>query len=103
MVETKTIEGDNSAFTFTITNSIAERMIDIQGIVPCKIVAKQDGSILNTANFPLNSLTYRIEKYVGIDTSNLKITIKIDRDVIYDNRSCTAVIRSFPSIIISYI
>lgn len=103
VVETKTIEGDNSAFTFMITNSIAERMIDIQGIVPCKIVAKQDGSILNIANFPLNSLTYRIEKYVGIDTSNLKITIKIDRDVIYDNRSCTAVIRSFPSIIISYI
>lgn len=103
VVETETIADDNSAFTFRITNSIAERMIDIQGIVPCKIVAKQDGSTLNTANFPLNSLTYRIERYVGTDTSNLKITIKIDRDVIYDNRSCTAVIRSSPSIIISYI
>lgn len=103
VVETETIADDNAAFTFKITNSIADRMIDIQGIVPCKIVAKQEGSILNTANLPLNSLTYRIEKYVGIDTSNLKITIKIDRDVIYENRSCTAVIRSSPSIIISYI
>lgn len=103
VVETETIADDNSAFTFRITNSIADRMIDIQGIVPCEIAAKQDGSILNTANFPLNSLTYRIERYVGTDTSNLKITIKIDRDVIYDNRSCTAVIRSSPSIIISYI
>ena len=103
VVETETIADDNSAFTFRITDSIAERMIDIQGIVPCKIVAKQEGSTLNTANFPLNSLTYRIERYVGIDTSNSKITIKIDRDVIYDNRLCTAVIRSAPSIIISYI
>ena len=103
VVETETIADDNSAFTFRITDSIAERMIDIQGIVPCKIVAKQDGSILNTVNFPLNSLTYRIERYVGIDTSNLKITIKINRDVIYENRSCTAVIRSAPSIIISYV
>lgn len=102
VVKTETIADDNAAFTFRITNSIADRMIDIQGIVPCKIVAKQEGSILNTANFPLNSLTYRIEKYVGIDANNLKITIKINRDVIYENRSCTAVIRTAPSIIISY-
>ena len=61
VVETETIADDNAAFTFKITNSIADRMIDIQGIVPCKIVAKQEGSILNTANLPLNSLTYRIE------------------------------------------
>ena len=102
VVETETIANDNAAFTFRISKSIADRMIDIQGIVPCKIVAKQEGSVLNVANFPLNSLTYRIESYVGIDTSNSKITIKIDRDVIYENRSCTAVIRIAPSIIISY-
>lgn len=102
VVETKTIADDNGAFTFRITKSIADRMIDIQGMVPCKIVAKQEGSIINIVNFPLNSLTYRIEKYVGIDTSNLEITIKIDRDIIYENRSCTAVIRIAPSIIISY-
>lgn len=103
VIKAETKADDNSVFTFGISKIIADQMIDIQGIVPCKIVAKQDGSILNTANFPLNSLTYRIEKYVGTDSSNLKITIKIDRDVIYDNRSCTAVITSFPTIIISYI
>ncbi len=102
VVKTETIADDNAAFTFRITKSIADHMIDIQGIVPCKIVAKQEGSTLYTGNFPLNSLTYRIEEYVGIDTSNSKITIKIDKDVIYKNRSCTAVIRVAPSIIISY-
>ena len=103
VIKAETQADDNSVFTFGISKIIADQMIDIQGIVPCKIVAKQDGSTLNTAHFPLNSLTYRIERYVGTDTSNLKITIKIDRDVIYDNRSCTAVITSFPTIIISYI
>lgn len=103
VIEAETKADDNSVFTFGISKIIADQMIDIQGIVPCKIVAKQDGSTLNTAHFPLNSLTYRIERYVETDTSNLKITIKIDRDVIYNNRSCTAVITSFPTIIISYI
>ncbi len=102
-VDARTKADDNSAFTFGISKIIADQMIDIQGIVPCRIIAKQDGSLIATRNLPLNSLRYKFAEYILTDTNNFRITISIDRDIIYNNRSCTAVITSFPSIIISYI
>jgi hypothetical protein len=102
VIETEVEVADNSAFTFRVTENIAKRMIDIQGIVPCNIKSVQDGRLIATGNFPLNSLGYRITRYVGIDIYNLKISISIDRDTTYNNIPCNVIITASPSIIISY-
>ena len=103
VIETGVEVINNSTFTFIVNDSIANRMIDIQGIVPCNIKSVQDGSIIDSCNFPLNSLGYRITRNVGIDTNNTKISISINRGITYNKIPCNVVITSPPSIIISYI
>ena len=106
MIETGVEVVNNSTFTFEVTDSIAKRMIDIQGIVPCNIKSVQDGRTINSCNFPLNSLGYRITQYSPITFNGYagsKISISIDKNITFNGKSCLARLYSAPVIVISYI
>lgn len=92
---------DNISLIFRVPESIADNMLEIQSSVPCDITSTQDGSILTSANFPLNSLGYRITK-LDVDGSDMVIEISIDKNITYKNTPCEVKITESPNIVISY-
>lgn len=106
VVDGELIATDNSTFTLKVPESVADRIIDIQGTVPCAVHTVQNGNLLTRSNFPLNSLGYRITRYIS-HGSYFEILIRIDRNIIYNNNdnniSSIITIEASPNIIISYI
>ena len=92
---------DNISLNFRVPKSIADNMLEIQSSVPCDITSTQDGSIITSANFPLNSLGYRITK-LDVDGSDMVIEISIDKNITYKNTPCEVKITESPNIVISY-
>lgn len=106
VVDGELIATDNSTFTLKVPESVADRIIEIQGTVPCAVYTVQNGNLLTRGNFPLNSLGYRITRYISHD-SYFEILIRIDRNIIYNNNnnniSSVITLKASPKIIISYI
>lgn len=106
VVDGELIATDNSTFTLKVPESVADRIIEIQGTVPCAVYTVQNGNLLTRGNFPLNSLGYRITRYISHD-SYFEILIRIDRNIIYNNNdnniSSVITLNASPKIIISYI
>lgn len=93
---------DDISLNFRVPKSIADNMLEIQSSVPCNIKNTQDGSIITSAHFPLNSLGYKITQ-LDIDDSDMVIIISIDKNITYKNAPCEVQITESPNIIISYI
>lgn len=93
---------DDISFEFRVPKSIADNMLEIQSSVPCNIKNTQDGSIITSAHFPLNSLGYKITQ-LDIDDSDMVIIISIDKNITYKNAPCEVQITESPNIVISYI
>lgn len=106
VVDGELIATDNSTFTLKVPESVADRIIEIQGTVPCAVYTVQNGNLLTRGNFPLNSLGYRITRYIS-HGSYFEILIRIDRNIIYNNNdnniSSVITLKAYPKIIISYI
>lgn len=93
---------DDISLNFRVPKSIADNMLEIQSSVPCNIKNTQDGSIITSAHFPLNSLGYKITQ-LDIDDSDMVIVISIDKNITYKNAPCEVQIAESPNIVISYI
>lgn len=93
---------DDISLNFRVPKSIADNMLEIQSSVPCNIKNTQDGSIITSAHFPLNSLGYKITQ-LDIDDSDMVIIISIDKNITYKNAPCEVQITESPNIVISYI
>nr|DAG91170.1 MAG TPA: hypothetical protein [Crassvirales sp.] len=93
---------DDISLNFKVPKSIADNMLEIQSSVPCNIKNTQDGSIITSAHFPLNSLGYKITQ-LDIDDSDMVIIISIDKNITYKNAPCEVQITESPNIVISYI
>lgn len=93
---------DDISFEFRVPKSIADNMLEIQSSVPCNIKSTQDGSIITSAHFPLNSLGYKITQ-LDVDDSDMVIVISIDKNITYKNAPCEVQIAESPNIVISYI
>lgn len=92
---------DNISLNFRVPKSIADNMLEIQSSVPCNIKSTQDGSIITSAHFPLNSLGYKITQ-LDVDDSDMVIVISIDKNITYKNVPCEVQITESPNIVISY-
>lgn len=92
---------DDISFKFRVPKSIADNMLEIQSSVPCNIKSTQDGSIITSAHFPLNSLGYKITQ-LDVDDSDMVIVISIDKNITYKNVPCEVQITESPNIVISY-
>lgn len=101
------IEVREDSFNFKINKAIASHMLEIQAIVPCKIIESTVNYtfVIGNFNLPLNSLGYRITQYDEMtDGSSLaKISISIDKNITFNGKSCIAKIQSYPVIVISYV
>lgn len=93
---------DDISLNFRVPKSIADNMLEIQSSVPCNIKSTQDGSIITSAHFPLNSLGYKITQ-LDVDDSDMVIVISIDKNITYKNAPCEVQIAESPNIVISYI
>lgn len=92
---------DDISLNFRVPKSIADNMLEIQSSVPCNIKSTQDGSIITSAHFPLNSLGYKITQ-LDVDDSDMVITISIDKNITYKNVPCEVQITESSNIVISY-
>lgn len=92
---------DGISFEFRVPKSIADNMLEIQSSVPCNIKSTQDGSIITSAHFPLNSLGYKITQ-LDVDDSDMVIVISIDKNITYKNVPCEVQITEPSNIVISY-
>lgn len=92
---------DDISLNFRVPKSIADNMLEIQSSVPCNIKSTQDGSIITSAHFPLNSLGYKITQ-LDVDDSDMVIVISIDKNITYKNVPCEVQITESSNIIISY-
>lgn len=92
---------DGISFNFRVPKSIADNMLEIQSSVPCNIKSTQDGSIITSAHFPLNSLGYKITQ-LDVDDSDMVIVISIDKNITYKNVPCEVQITESSNIVISY-
>ncbi len=93
---------DDISLNFRVPKSIADNMLEIQSSVPCNIKSTQDGSIITSAHFPLNSLGYKITQ-LDVNDSDMVIVISIDKNITYKNAPCEVQIAESPNIVISYI
>lgn len=93
---------DGISLYFRVPKSIADNMLEIQSSVPCNIKNTQNGSIITSAHFPLNSLGYKITQ-LDADDSDMVITISINKNITYKNVPCEVQITESPNIVISYI
>ena len=94
------VQNDISLY-FRVPKSIADNMLEIQSSVPCNIKSTQNGSIITSAHFPLNSLGYKITQ-LDVDDSDMVIVISIDKNITYKNAPCEVQITESPIIVISY-
>lgn len=92
---------DDISLNFRVPKSIADNMLEIQSSVPCNIKSTQDGSIITSAHFPLNSLGYKITQ-LDVDDSDMVIVISIDKNITYKNVPCEVQITESSNIVISY-
>lgn len=92
---------DDISLNFRVPKSIADNMLEIQSSVPCNIKSAQDGSIITSAHFPLNSLGYKITQ-LDVDDSDMVIVISIDKNITYKNVPCKVQITESSNIVISY-
>lgn len=92
---------DDISLNFRVPKSIADNMLEIQSSVPCNIKSTQDGSIITSAHFPLNSLGYKITQ-LDADDSDMVIVISIDKNITYKNVPCEVQITESSNIVISY-
>lgn len=92
---------DDISLNFRVPKSIADNMLEIQSSVPCNIKSTQDGSIITSAHFPLNSLGYKITQ-LDVDDSYMVIVISIDKNITYKNVPCEVQITESSNIVISY-
>lgn len=101
------VEVHEDYFTFKIHKDIATHMFEIQAIVPCEILESTVNYtfVIGHFNLPLNSLGYRITQYDEMtdDSSLVKISISIDKNITFKGKSCIAQIETYPGIVISYI
>lgn len=92
---------DDISLNFRVPKNIADNMLEIQSSVPCNIKSTQNGSIITSAHFPLNSLGYKITQ-LDVDDSDMVIVISIDKNITYKNMPCEVQITEPSNIIISY-
>lgn len=92
---------DGISLNFRVPKNIADNMLEIQSSVPCNIKSNQNGSIITSAHFPLNSLGYKITQ-LDVDDSDMVIVISIDKNITYKNMPCEVQITEPSNIIISY-
>lgn len=99
------IEMQDNSFAFKIPKSLVDYMFEIQAKVPCQIIDTSNDSIIGVFSLPLNSLGYRITQYDEMtdDSSLVKISISIDRNITFNGKSCYIILYSLPTIVISYI
>ena len=92
---------DGISLNFRVPKSIADNMLEMQSSVPCNIKNTQNGSIITSAHFPLNSLGYKITQ-LDVGGSDMVITISINKNITYKNVPCEVQITESSNIIISY-
>lgn len=102
LIESLDVAIDNISLNFRVPKSIVDNMLEIQSSVPCNIISTKDSSIITSANFPLNSLGYKITQLLNVDGSDMVVEISIDKNITYENAPCEVRITESPNIIISY-